>query len=104
SAPQPECAVAVAEHDPDLAADEVGYGEIDNPIAVEVAQCNETRSRTNRNVGSKPERPVPIAKKDGNAIGVKVDHRRIGCSVAIEVAQSNGIRHRPDRKIPPNDE
>ena len=94
---------SIALQDRDGVVVEVGYGQVERSIAVEVARRNETRIDSNCNWGSRcgGEAPRPIAQQDRHRAGgvvakwvvpATVRHRQVENPIAVEVPHRYGVR------------
>src|SRR5260370_39264921 len=79
--------IPVAQEDGDVVRSEVGYGQVQPPIAIEVAHGNGTRTVPGGEVPSGLEVPIPVAQEHRDAVGIDTGHGQVLPPVAIEVAQ-----------------
>ena len=97
-----EVSRSIAQQDRRGTVGEVGHGEVEKPIAVEVAHRNRPRIHTNRYRGCRSGGKVSrsIAQQDRHRAGRRtkrvvpalVGHGQVEKPIAVEVAHGNGVR------------
>ena len=72
----------------------IGHGQVDAPVAGEVARDDRIRAARHRDRRQALERPVAVAQEDGDLVETRVGDGQVGAAVVVEVGRHDRRRRR----------